>query len=63
MTEDMHEERLHAVEALGDSFVRLRPLYKNVLCINLASLAVSFHTIISSSHTNLLPAERFSCLG
>lgn len=58
MTEDMHEERLHAVEAFGNSFVRLRPP-----CINLASLAISFHTIISSSYTNLLHAERFSCLG
>lgn len=24
MTEDMHEERLHAVEAFGDSYVRFR---------------------------------------
>lgn len=27
MTEDMHEERLRAVEAFGDSFVSLYSLY------------------------------------
>lgn len=27
MTEDMHEERLRAVEALGDSFVSFNILY------------------------------------
>lgn len=33
MTEDMHEERLRAVEAFGDSFVSFNSL-ESILCFN-----------------------------
>ena len=31
MTEDMHEERLQAVEAFGDSFVSIKIFFLNIL--------------------------------
>ena len=34
MTEDMHEERLQAVEAFGDSFVSLKLFILHIIFLN-----------------------------
>lgn len=34
MTEDMHEERLQAIEAFGDSFVSLKFIISQIIFLN-----------------------------
>lgn len=59
MTEDMHEERLQAVEAFGDSFVRFRDLlYLSSIFARLFLLLCHIYIYIIRSfvHANLSQA-------